>query len=249
MKLSVGYFKKDSTNFCLIMKTLFLLFICGITEFLSAQSREFTLIVDTLGESVTSFHIETTPESLLKNPLKFNELNIKPIDQKNVESQRNNSNVFPNYISEKFIVLDSTVIVIPIDSIGSQLYIMNSNKCINDTIRISRLDYLFTDLTDTTFRSVFWYKVKGKNLVPIKRKTIENKIIKISIPNSVSKNKDNLILSINMETKIIPFEIDIGDYSLTISCGRIKRWWLIYPRRLSISDKTPNRVYKATLKL
>jgi len=170
-----------------------------------SQTREIVLIIDTiLGK------YDFVPTFKLGIAFFPKEIEIKNFDLKK----------FPNFISEKFLINDSTTIYIPLSSKGDFLEINRLEK-IKDTLRIYKITMIKNNLPDTTYTVKYLYKEINDSLVFLAKRT--------DISYSISKNdklrkiKQDDIFVINGKKYYSTFVITKGQNLITLGSGTIPK--------------------------
>ncbi|HPQ09683.1 MAG TPA: hypothetical protein PK995_10715 [Bacteroidia bacterium] len=101
---------------------------------------------------------------------------------------------FPNFISEKFLINDTTIIYIPLNNNGDFIEIKGI-KNIKDTLRVNKISMIESNLPDTTYSVKYWYQEINDSLVLLPNRTEKN--FSISKTNTTKKTKPEIILIIN----------------------------------------------------
>jgi hypothetical protein len=171
-----------------------------------SQTKEIVLIIDTIQgkyDFVPTFKLggfDIFPK----------EIEIKNFDLKK----------FPNFISEKFLINDTTTIYIPLNSNGDFIEIKGL-KNIKDTLRIDKIVMIKNNLPDTTFTVKYFYQEINDSLVLLPNRT--EKSFSISKMNTSKKTKQEVILVINGKKYYSTLLITKGQNIITRGSGIIPK--------------------------
>jgi hypothetical protein len=220
------------------MRKIFCIAIILISfSLIYSQTREMVLIIDT-----TLGKYDFIPTFKQGGFAGFpNEIRIKNFDLEK----------FPNFISEKFLINDSTTIYIPLSSKGDFLEIRRLEK-IKDTLRIDKIAMIKNNLPDTTYTVKNFYKEINDSLVFWGGRT--EKSFPISKMNKSKKIKHELIIVINGKKYYSTFVITKGQNIITSGSGTIpKNPYKKNGRRkknvikFNFISETVHWIYKATI--
>jgi hypothetical protein len=205
----------DSKKFIL---QFFLLLYCPFLCF--SQENRVTVLIDTvyLCAGKTDFDIQYSYGSLYGHTLTDKSLNKKI---------KVNTNESITFCGEAEINSDTTVIRIPIDNDNGFLEVSNLFSFKGDTIKISELKLFESDIRDTTYTVIKYFKVQNDSIAQqaykIKKyKNIEKlKKRNISIPTQLELlvNGKLYIVPIN-KTKFVEDKISIFDGQKPINSKR-----------------------------
>lgn len=163
-----------------IICTIIILFNISLSF---SQSKEVIIIIDTLqGEREVKMTTDYGGFAYLPKEIETESINIKK---------------FPNFISKKFQIHDTSTIQISISNKGDIIELKGFQKILKDTIRISKLPIIQNDLSDTTYTMKYWFVEKNDTLLPLPSKT--EKTITISKRQSKTKINSKIDLVINQK--------------------------------------------------
>jgi hypothetical protein len=137
-----------------MLKWLVILISLFVTQ-LSAQTKELTIIIDTL-----IFQLE--PKDKLS--LRVGNQGLLNLGEDFDTTQSLTLRTFPNYVNRIKLDHDSSTIEIPIDKNGSYIKLKNFYKIQQDTLTIAKLTIYETQAADSTFTATYFYKQRNGRL-------------------------------------------------------------------------------------
>lgn len=149
------------------------------------KNRQLVLIVDTIEQSKAYLLDGFSPS------VNFGGFANLP---KEIETEKFSIKIFPNFISKKIILYDTSTITIPISKSGDIIEIKGFQKIKGDTIRINKLPVIQNNFADTTFTTKYWFLEKNDSLLPLPDKS-EKFISIVNNKNSKQTNSINLIIN------------------------------------------------------
>lgn len=228
------------------MKKIIIIFYFLLSSLIGfSQNRELILIIDTIEQARIYILEGFSPSVNYGGFANF---------PKEIETERFSNVKFPNFISKKFQIHDTSTIYIQLSKKGDILEIKGLKKISKDTIRINKLPTIQNNLSDTTYTIKYWFLEKNDSLILLPNKT--EKIINVSKKQSKEKNNSEINLIINQKKYSSSLVTEKRDGEITNGSGTkpINPYKKDGTRkknvmRLNIHSETINWIYKGIIKL